>query len=443
MAEKTGTEQVVESRPVPQIWNQYMREVYWNRKGPEALGTVSLEDIEEKAKERLKDYPGAFMYAGGNAGTGSTYRANLKAFQRYRIIPRMLVNTTVRNLEATILGVRYPSPLLIAPIGVQGIFSAEGELAPARAARNLKIPFILSTVSSRSMDEVARENGSGHRWYQLYWPKSQDVTISLLKRAKVNGFSALVITLDTMALGWRPHDLDISYMPLIHGVGMECGRSDPVFMAKFGLQPIQDHRPEFPYNPLARDKLISEGDSKALEESKLGNAWLAEVCSGQFHSWEDLKFIRDNWDGPIVLKGIQRRNDAEKALESGINGIVVSNHGGRQVDGAIPSLYALAEIMDSDKIKQAQKAGKLTVLFDSGIRTGSDIIKAMALGAQGVLLGRPFLYGAILAGQAGVEQVIKQTMADLDTTLGLSGYASLDEIHGIGEELVKKIDFEI
>ncbi|KAK0460002.1 oxidoreductase [Desarmillaria tabescens] len=440
MAEKTV--QAAENGPVPQIWNQYMREVYWGRKGPETLGTVSFEDIEEKAKEKLKDYPGVFMYAGGNAGTGSTYRANLKAFQRYRIIPRMLVDTTVRNLEATILGVRYPSPLLIAPIGVQGIFSAEGELAPARAAQKLGIPFILSTVSSRSMDQVAQENGSGHRWYQLYWPKSQDVTVSLLRRAKANGFSAVVITLDTMALGWRPHDIDISYMPHIHGVGMECGRSDPVFMAKFGLQPIFDQHPEFPYDFRARDKLISEGDPKALEESKLGNAWLAEVCSGQFHSWDDLKLIRDNWDGPIVLKGIQRRSDAEKALEFGVNGIIVSNHGGRQVDGAIPSLYALAEIMASDKIKQAQKAGNLTVLFDSGIRTGSDIIKAMALGAQGVLLGRLFLYGAILAGQAGVEQVIKHTMADLDTTLGLSGYASLDQIQGIGEELVKKIDFE-
>ncbi|KAJ7618929.1 oxidoreductase [Mycena polygramma] len=423
-------------------WKGYMLSLYISRKAPQPLGTVVFDEIEAKAKEALKDYPGAFMYAGGSAGTNSTYRANLRAFEKYRIIPRMLVDATTRSLETTIFGVKHSSPIFIAPIGVQGIFSAEAELAPARAGQKLGVPFIMSTASTRSIEDVAEANGDGHRWYQLYWPASKEVLLSILGRAKASGFTALVVTLDTMLLGWRPHDLEKAYIPFGHGVGVQVGTSDPVFMARFGREPIKTY-PEFPYDAAEMDRRYAAGDKEAKDGVFLGMEWLKECNSGLFHSWEDLRFIRENWDGKLVLKGIQSVQDAEKCLEHGVDGIIVSNHGGRQVDGAIPSLYALARIMKSTVVKGAQASGKLTILFDSGIRTGPDIFKALALGAQAVVLGRPWLYGSIIAGQAGVEQVLRHTVADLDATLGLSGYTSLNEIQGKGDEVLFEVDLSI
>ncbi|GLB38551.1 putative FMN-dependent dehydrogenase [Lyophyllum shimeji] len=421
-------------------WSSYMLDIYLSRQAPQPLGTVVFEEIEAKAEEKLKDYPGAFLYAGGSAGTNATYRANRKALDRFALIPRMLVNATVRNLETTIFGVKHPAPIFIAPIGVQGIFHGDAELAPAQAAKKLGIPFIMSTASSRSLEEVAAANGNSHRWYQLYWPRTNDVTLSLLGRAKASGFKALVVTLDTMVLGWRPHDLERAYIPFGHGVGIQVGRSDPVFMARYGRQPVHE-RPEFPYDSVAMDKKFLAGDEKAKEGVFFGAEWLKECNSGLYRDWEDLKFLRDNWEGPLVLKGIQSVVDAEKALEYGVDGIIVSNHGGRQVDGAIPSIYALESIMKSVKVREAQASGKLTVLFDSGIRTGSDIIKAMALGAQAILLGRPWLYGMVVGGEAGVEQVIRHTLADLDTTLGLIGCKDLSEVQGKGDAIMTKLDF--
>ncbi|KAH0586055.1 hypothetical protein H2248_007329 [Termitomyces sp. 'cryptogamus'] len=298
----------------------------------------------------------------------------------------------------------------------------------------------MSTASSRSIEEVAAANGNGHRWYQLYWPRTNDVTLSILKRVKENGFTALVVTLDTMTIGWRPHDLERAYMPFGHGVGIQVGRSDPVFMARYGREPVHE-RPDFPYDSEEKDRLFLAGDEKTREAVFFGTEWLKECNSGLYRDWEDLKFLRENWQGPLVLKGIQNVLDAEKALEYGVDGIVVSNHGGRQVDGAIPSIYALENIMKSAKVKGAQASGKLTVLFDSGIRTGPDILKALALGAQAVLLGRPWVYGLIVGGEAGVEQVIRHTLGDLDTTLGLAGCKSLNDVQGKGDAVITKLDF--
>ncbi|KAF5315223.1 hypothetical protein D9619_007250 [Psilocybe cf. subviscida] len=420
-------------------WSTYMLELYSSRKAPQPLGTVSFDQIEAMAKEKLKEYGGAFMYAGGSAGTNSTYRANLRAFEKFGIIPRMLVNATNRNLETTIFGVTYPSPVLIAPIGVQAIFHPDAEFSPARAGKALGIPYILSTAASRSIEEVARENGDGHRWYQLYWPRNNDVTLSLLKRAKENNYTALIVTLDTMSLGWRPHDLETAYIPFAHGVGIQIGKSDPVFMARYGKQAVSGEHPEFPYDPAKIDAGVQAGDAKIREQAFFGVEWLKEANSGLYRDWEDLKFLRQSWEGPLILKGIQSVIDAEKAIDAGVNGIIVSNHGGRQVDGAIPSLLALEMIMKSPKVKEAQKSGELTVLFDSGIRTGSDIVKALALGAQAVLLGRPWVYGSIIAGQAGVEQVLRHTLADLDTTLGLAGYTCIADVQGKGEEVLARL----
>ncbi|KAF9068602.1 oxidoreductase [Rhodocollybia butyracea] len=426
------------SDDIPQ-WGVYMREIYLSAKGPQPLGTVVFEEIEKKAIEKLKGSPGAFLYSGGSAGTWSTYTGNTAGLNKFRIIPRMLVPCNNRDLRVTLFGVTYPSPVLLAPVGVQGIFTDEGEFAPARAASKFGIPFIMSSASTRSIEQVAQASGNGPRWYQLYWPRNEDVTMSLLKRAKDNGFTGLVVTLDTMSLGWRPHDLERSYLPFGHGVGTQVGSSDPAFMARLGRKPTADI-PEFPYDAVAKQNLLEDGDAAAKEAQELGYGWLKEAAFGFYRSWEDVKPLRDNWEGPLLLKGIQAVEDAERAIDIGVDGIVVSNHGGRQLDGAIPSIYALENIMKSEKVKAAQKSGKFTVLFDSGIRTGSDIIKALALGAQAVLLGRPWVYGAAVAGQAGVEQVIKIVLADLDISMAQAGLKNIADVQG-KVEILTKVDF--
>lgn len=416
-------------------WASYQTYIYAADK---PVDTLDLAQLEREAKEKLGH--GAFYYVNGSAGSSATYEANLTSLARWKIIPRMLKDATVRDLSITLFGKKLPSPVIIAPVGVQGIIHGDAELATARAAKNLRLPFTLSTASTRSIEDVAAANEDGQRWFQLYWPKSDDITVSLLKRAKTNGYSVLVVTLDTQLLGWRQHDLATSYLPFKHGVGCAVGFSDPVFMARFGLEPTHRHD-AFPYSPNEiRTELVAGGE-KAEEWKKrmmLSVAWLREANAGVFKTWDDLAFLRQHWDGPIVLKGIQSVDDAEKAVELGIEGISVSNHGGRQVDGAIGSISALERIMRSEKIKESQRSGKVTILFDSGIRSGSDIIKAMALGAQAVMVGRPFIYGLAKSGQEGVEAVLKGILADLDITLGLSGYSTLEEVWGRGEQIVAK-----
>jgi lactate 2-monooxygenase len=218
----------------------------------------------------------------------------------------------------------------------------------------------------------------------LFRPRTPEITLSLLKRIKATNFTALVVTLDTMSVGWRPHDVDTAYLPFIHGLGIQVGTSDPVFMARYHLEPETTHL-AFPYLPQELDELSAAGDETVKKYEKLGVGWLTEVVSGTYKTWEDLKFLRDNWDGPLILKGIQCVQDAELALHHGADGIVVSNHGGRQVDGGVSSLWALEKICKSPKILEAQASGKFTILFDSSVRTGSDIFKALALGAQAIL----------------------------------------------------------
>jgi isopentenyl diphosphate isomerase/L-lactate dehydrogenase-like FMN-dependent dehydrogenase len=299
------------------------------------------------------------------------------------------VNCAKYIAQTTIFGVKLPAPLITAPIGVQGLVHPDAELATARATSRVGVPMIMSTASTRSLEDAAEANGTGHRWYQLYWPKDPEVTNSLLSRAKSNGYTALVVTLDTITIGWRPHDLDKSYLPFFHGTGIAMGTSDPVFMHKQGKEPYPPGPAghiEFPYDIEAMDRRTIAGDPEAVERVKLGVSWIGEVNSGLYRTWDDLKLLREHWDGPIVLKGIQSVEDAEIAIDY-VEGIVVSNHGGRQVDGAISSLSALDKICLSEKVRAAQESGKFTVFFDSGIRTGSDIIKAIALGAQAILRG--------------------------------------------------------
>lgn len=316
-----------------------------------------------KLEEQAKKFLGArsFNYVAGGAGEKATMDANRLVFRQWKMIPRMLRPTTHRDLRIELFGQTLESPLLIAPIGVQTIFHPDKETGMAGIAREIGLPYILSTASSSSIEEVAEANGNGTRWYQLYWPQDHEITKSLLHRAKSNGYKVLLITLDTWALAWRPADLDNAYVPFASGIGDQTGFSDPAFRAKFAAK----HNNKTPED----DVFLASRE------------WESDVFSGAAHSWEDLELIKAEWDGPIVLKGIQHVEDAKKAVEMGMQGIVVSNHGGRQLDGAIGSLEVLPEIVEA-------VGDKLTVLFDSGVRTGVDVIKALCLGAKGVLIGR-------------------------------------------------------
>ncbi|KZV67244.1 FMN-dependent alpha-hydroxy acid dehydrogenase [Peniophora sp. CONT] len=418
-------------------WSSYMRTVYATGERP-SISSYDARKLAERAREVTKDNHAAFMYTFGSAGLSSTEAANRRALESWRLIPRMLRDASERDLNTTIFGVQYRCPVFVAPVGVQGILHKDGELATARAAEAVGVPFIMSTASTRTIEQVAEANGDGQRWYQLYWPVSNDITLSLLARVKKAGFTTLVITLDTMLLGWRPHDLDTAYLPFLAGVGTAVGTSDPVFMATQGMEAETNPSFAFPFDQDKHRALLQQGDEAALRATHLGAEWLKQINSGLFKSWSDVKFVRDHWDGPLVLKGIQSVADAHAAMDVGADGIVVSNHGGRQVDGAIPSFFALEQITADERVSRAQQAGEFTILFDSGIRTGTDIIKALAMGAQGVLVARPFMYALAISGQQGVEEVFRGLLADTEITLGLSGYKSIEEIQGKRDEVMIK-----
>lgn len=415
--------------PDPKSSVRYQREIYSSLRKPKF--TTKSYEWEARARQAIP-LPN-FYYIQGSAGSDSTYAANRSAFERYRLRPWMLVQATRRDISVELFGHRYSSPILVAPIGVQEIAHPDGEEATARACASTKVPMILSTAATRSIEQVAKANGEGDRWYQLYWPKPQaeQLTASLLLRAKANGFKVLVVTLDTFMIGWRPKDLDESYLPFIYGQGCQVGFSDPVFQKMYEKQQAEDTRSTIGklteiWQILKRPGTIS-GTAKVLKNAammKKAKLFTDSVSSGTYRDWNDLQTLRKYWDGPIVLKGVQTVEDAHRAIDHGIEGIVVSNHGGRQLDGAIASLDALAEIGADERVKESA----LTVLFDSGIRTGSDVLKAIALGANAVLVGRPYVYGLAMGGDAGVKHVLDCILADLDNSLANLGKRNLAEI---------------
>jgi lactate 2-monooxygenase len=361
--------------------------------GQKPATPVAYLELERQAREKMSRE--AYGYVAGGAGSEDTMRANLEAFRRYRIVPRMLRDVSKRNSTVELLGQVLPAPLLLAPIGVQSIVHAEAEIATARAAASVGIPFILSTASSKSLEEVATSAGNGPRWFQLYWGRDPDLTASFLERAKRAEYSAVIVTLDTSLLSWRERDMQNAYLPFLLGEGLANYFSDPVFRATLDQPPEVD--------PLsAIFKFVS-------------------IFSNPTLTWDDLRFLREHTELPIFLKGILHSTDAERALDHGVSGIIVSNHGGRQVDGAVASLDCLPHI-----VKIVDR--RIPVLFDSGIRGGADAFKAIALGAQAVLLGRPYIWGLALAGEAGVRDVLLNFLADLDLTLALSGCASFAEV---------------
>jgi lactate 2-monooxygenase len=354
---------------------------------------TDLSALEDAARTVMT--PRAFDYVAGAAGSGDSARENLEAFRRWRIVPRMLTDVSAPSYASTVLGTQLTVPFLLAPVGVLGIAHPDAEPAVARAAAAAGVPMILSTAASTAMEDVAAANGDGQRWYQLYWPGDRAFAASLLSRAEAAGFSVLVVTLDTRTLAWRPRDLDHGYLPFLHGIGIQNYLSDPVFQA--GLASPVD---------------VDPGAAVLRYTQVFGDLSL---------TWDDLPFLREHWHGPIVLKGVLSAADALRAAEAGMDGVIVSNHGGRQIDGAIGALDALPAVA-------AAVGSRLAVLFDSGVRTGADMLKALALGAQAVLIGRPYVYGLGLGGEAGVRHVLRALRNEFELTMRLTGLASLADL---------------
>jgi lactate 2-monooxygenase len=374
----------------------------------------------------------AFAYVRAGAGNERTMFANREAFDRWRIVPRMLRDVSERDTTVELFGRKLPGPFLLAPIGVLELAHRDADAAVARAAEQTGTPMIFSNQASRPMEEVTRILGDSPKWFQLYWSKSDELVESLVGRAERCGCEAIVITLDTTILGWRSRDLERGYLPFLRGKGIAQYTSDPVFTRLLD-EPAPKPPPEQQPKPTLKAlKVLIEltraypGPGGFLRTLASGRGRAAvqrftDIYSRPSLTWERLAFLRERTTLPILLKGILHPDDAVQALESGIDGIVVSNHGGRQVDGAIATLEALPPIVDA-------VGGRIPILLDSGVRGGADAFKAIALGASAVLIGRPYVYGLAIAGEAGVREVITNFAADFELTMGLAGCRSVAEI---------------
>jgi L-lactate dehydrogenase (cytochrome) len=373
----------------------HYREIYMRGlAGEQPAVPVSVADLEREAIAAME--PRAANYVGAGAGSEDTIRANAEAFRRHRIVPRMLRDVSSRDLSTTVLGTEMPAPLMLAPIGVQKILDEEGELATARAAAAVGVPMIASSASHFTLEEIAAAGGpDAPRWFQLYWANDRRLMESFVGRAERAGYGAIVVTVDTFIPGWKPRDLQQAWLPFLEGMGVGNYFQDPVF--REGLEQTP------------------EEDQGAATGHFLG------VQANPSLTWDELATLRELTALPIVVKGIQHVDDAREAARRGLDGIVVSNHGGRQVDGAIASLDALPPIA-------AAVGDELAILFDSGVRSGSDVLKALALGADAICLGRPYLWGLALGGRAGVEAVLKMVLGELDLTMALCGLTRPDQL---------------
>ncbi len=392
---------------------------------PTDFGTLEV-------RARSASSPTAWAYVAGGAGEGRTMRNNRAAFDRWSIVPRMAHGNTTRDLSLELLGTTLPAPILLAPIGAGALMADDSDLHIARGAAAHGVPYIFSNQGCNPMEDCAAAMGAAPRWVQLYWSTDEDLVDSMIARAEAIGAGALVVTLDTTLLGWRPMDLNLGSLPFSRGIGIAQYTSDPRFAEivrqriaaaagagkqateitlgaiKTLLSMTRNHPGGFVEN-------LRSPQPRAAVETFL------DIYSNPGLSWEHLATLRERTRLPVVLKGILHPDDARKAFDSGVEAIVVSNHGGRQVDNAIASLDALIGI------RGAVGDGP-TVLLDSGVRTGADVFTALALGADAVLLGRPYMYGLALAGEQGVTEVVANVIAELDLTMALSGTADLASI---------------
>jgi isopentenyl diphosphate isomerase/L-lactate dehydrogenase-like FMN-dependent dehydrogenase len=419
---------VSDGRPPIGIGRERQFEVYvGGARGVRPKVAVSVERLERRAQDVMS--PEAFAYIAGGAGTEETMRENRAAFERWRIVPRVLRDVSVRDTTIELFGTRLPSPFVLCPIGVLEMAHRDADVAVARAAAAEGVPMIFSNQASRPMEDCARELGDAPHWFQLYWSTSNELVESLVSRAEACGCTAIVLTLDTTMLGWRIRDLDLAYLPFLRGKGIAQYTSDPVFVEQLRQTLREEAPPTGRVTPSALNTLlqmVSAYPGSRFRNLRSGEARAAvrrftEIYSRPSLTWEDLAFLRERTKLPILLKGVLSGADASAAVEHGMDGVVVSNHGGRQVDGAIATMDALPSVVEAVR-------SRVPVLLDSGIRSGADAFRALALGATAVGLGRPYVWGLAAAGEDGVREVLRNFRGDFDLTLGLSGYASVREL---------------
>jgi lactate 2-monooxygenase len=363
--------------------------------GTEPTLPMSYAELERRAEQAMD--PRVWSYVAGGAGDERTQRANVDAFDRWGLMPRMLSGVADRDLSIEIFGQRLPTPLLLAPIGVIGLCEegGQGDLTTARAAAQVGVPMIASTLSQDPLEDVAEALDGSPGWFQLYPPNDRELTESFVRRAELAGFSAIVVTLDTLTLGWRPRDLQIASFPQLRGLCLANYFTDPLFTAKLEVPPEED--------PLA------------------AAMYWAQVFGDPRLSWDDLAWLRSLTSLPLVLKGICAPDDARRAIDNGIDGIYCSTHGGRQANGGLPALQCLPGVVAA--------SGDAPVIFDSGVRTGPDVVKAIALGARAVSIGRPYAFGLAVGGQVGIEHVLRSMLAEIDLIMAIDGYGALGHLN--------------
>ena len=398
---------------------------------------ITSEALAAAAQEHMS--PKAWAYIAGGAGSERTADANRRALDRQQIVPRVLRGVRQVDLSVEVLGKRWPLPIGLSPIGVLELFHRQADRAVARAAAQENVPVVFSNQASVSMEDCAAamdavvssadEDLHGRRWFQLYWSTDDELVQSFLRRAEACGCEALVVTLDTPVLGWRPRDLELGSLPFLQGMGLAQYVNDPVFRSKLG-EPL-DAKLAPPRPPLGLSILRTALAQKLRFPGSLGEKlspkpmqavrrFLATYSRPSL-TWEDLGWLREQTKLPILLKGILHADDARRAVDAGMDGVFVSNHGGRQVDGSVGALEALPSVVEAVD-------GQVPVLVDSGLRSGADVFKALALGARAAMIGRPFAYGLAVAGEQGVREVLRNLVAELEVTTILAGYERIAEV---------------
>ncbi|MEO7059896.1 MAG: alpha-hydroxy-acid oxidizing protein [Lapillicoccus sp.] len=397
-------------------------------------------ELESRARRAMSAQ--AWAYVAGGAGDGATVRANRAAFDRWVIVPRMLRDVSRRDLSVELYGRTLPAPVLVAPVGAPGLVARDADVLIGRAAAALGVPYIFTNQGSVPMEVTAAAMGDSPRWFQLYWSTDEQLVDSLIGRAEAMGADALVVTLDTTMLGWRPADLNLGSLPFARGIGLAQYTSDPRFLelvrervaaASSGAKPSVEVTLGAlrTLASMARESPGGFVDNLRSPMPRAAVETFLAIYSKPSLTWDDIATLRDRTRLPVLLKGILHPDDARRALDLEIAGLIVSNHGGRQVDGSIAALDALPAVA-------AAVEGRVPLVFDSGIRSGADVVKALALGATAVAVGRPHIYGLALDGQAGVSAVLENIIAELDLSLGLSGVASVAELRERGSEIVRR-----
>lgn len=375
-------------------FSDYQLEIYFQGLSG-VLPTLPMAFAELEAKAQAAMSPSMWSYVAGGAGDERTQRVNVTAFDHWGLMPRMFVGANDRDLSVELFGLTLPSPALMAPVGVIALCAQDGhgDLATARAAARTGVPMIASTMSADPMEQVAAELGDTAGFFQLYTPTDRDLAASFVHRAEAAGFKGIVVTLDTWIPGWRPRDLTTSNFPFLRSLCLANYTSDPVFRASLSKPPEED-----PQGAVLR--------------------W-AQIFGNPL-TWDDLPWLRSLTDLPLIVKGICHPDDARRAKDDGVDAIYCSNHGGRQANGGVPAIDCLPAVVDA--------CDGLPVIFDSGIRSGTDIVKALALGADAVAIGRPYVYGLALGGVDGIVHVLRSLLAEADVTMAVDGYGSLNEL---------------